>query len=190
MPTGVYHRTEEYCNKMSLIMQGKPKIHSLGCVCVICIGKRGELKGKNHPVYGKHWKGVVRTGEANNFFGKKHSVETKKHWSEIRKGQQLGEEHPNWNGGSSFYPYPVKFNFELKEFIRERDGRICQAPGCNKTEQQNGRKLDVHHINYIKEDISLYNLISLCTICHLKTNFNREYWQPIFEEKNCAWLGT
>jgi hypothetical protein len=34
------------------------------------------------------------SGEKNGFYGKKHSLETKKHWSEIRKGRYVGADHP------------------------------------------------------------------------------------------------
>lgn len=39
----------------------------------------------------EHFKGLF-VGEKNPFFGRKHSDETKKHWSEIRKGRKESEE--------------------------------------------------------------------------------------------------
>ena len=62
----------------------------------------------------------------------------------------------------------------LKEKIRDRDNHECQL--CNKKEIDYYRKLDVHHIDYNKEHYNENNLITLCQICHLKTNFNRDYW--------------
>src|ERR1035438_114359 len=51
---------------------------------------------------------------------------------------------------------------ELKENIRDRDGRQCMI--CRKPE---GRiKLCVHHISHNKEDSTESNLISLCRGCH------------------------
>ena len=97
---------------------------------------------------------------------------------------RTGVEHPAYVHGESHLPYPIEFNGELKESIRERDNRICQL--CDKTEEQNGRKLDIHHIDYIKENNSEYNLISLCKSCHMKTNCGkekREYWKQLFERK-------
>jgi len=91
------------------------------------------------------------------------------------------EKHPNWLGGISFEPYGIEFNDELKEKIRERDGHICQMPGCNKRE--NGEAHSVHHINYNKKDNRPENLISLCRSCHQKTNFDRNYWQSYFTNK-------
>lgn len=82
------------------------------------------------------------------------------------------ENHPRWNGGSSFEPYPQMFNREFKRMIRERDNYTCAI--CGK------RGKCVHHINYVKDDICPTNCITLCRSCHSKTNVNREYWQELF----------
>ncbi len=60
--------------------------------------------------------------------------------------------------------YGKDFTEDLKEKIRNRSGRICED--CGKTEKQNKKKLDVHHINGNKHDNQEGNLIPLCTICH------------------------
>jgi len=86
-----------------------------------------------------------------------------------------GENHPNWNGGSSTLPYPFGFNKVLKENIKKRDNHKCMI--CNKETQ----KLAIHHIDYNKNNIDLCNLISLCYSCHPKTNFNRENWIKFFD---------
>jgi len=85
---------------------------------------------------------------------------------------------PNWRGGLSLQIYPIGWTKRLRELIRERDNYECQL--CNKSEKKNGRKLSVHHIDYDKENLDPNNLISLCTVCHSKTNFNREFWETIF----------
>ena len=38
------------------------------------------------------------------------------------------------------------------------------------------RKLDVHHIDYNKQNCKENNLISLCQNCHITTNGNRDFW--------------
>lgn len=86
-----------------------------------------------------------------------------------------GENSPLWKGGLSFDPYCPKFNESLKEIIRERDNRTCQL--CNTKE--NGKKLCVHHIHYDKENCAP-DLISLCTRCSTKVNFNRDYYETLF----------
>lgn len=88
------------------------------------------------------------------------------------------EGNPRWLGGISFETYPAAWREELRELIRTRDLRICQV--CGKSEVDNGRKLDVHHINYNKDNLNNENLISLCKSCHCKTTSNREYWQSYF----------
>ena len=75
----------------------------------------------------------------------------------------------------SLEPYPWKWDSELKDTIKDRDGNKCRE--CNST-----KKLRVHHINYIKTDCRHDNLITLCNSCHSKTNVNREYWKDRYEK--------
>lgn len=67
-----------------------------------------------------------------------------------------------------------------KEQIRFRDRYTCQI--CGVPEAECRRKLDIHHIDYDKENLSHRNLISLCHSCHTKTNFNRDKWRAFFEQ--------
>lgn len=87
-----------------------------------------------------------------------------------------GKNSHMWLGGKSREPYPITFNNLLKKQIRERD-KCCKLCG---TKQQT-KPLDVHHIDYIKDNISKDNLISLCRSCHTKTNTDREYWMKKFK---------
>lgn len=94
------------------------------------------------------------------------------------------ENNPNWKGGVSSEPYCILFNKEFKERVREFFGRQCFE--CNKTEKENGRKLDVHHINYDKmvccnDVIPLF--AALCHGCNGKANGNRKYWEEHFTQK-------
>ena len=109
-----------------------------------------------------------------------YSEDRLKQMSEFMK-TRIGEKANNWRGGLSFEPYSFEFNNQLKYKIRERDNFICQFPNCGIKE--NGRVHDCHHINYTKKDSKPENLITLCLSCHMKTNFNREYWQNYFEMK-------
>ncbi len=88
-----------------------------------------------------------------------------------------GADHPNWTGGSSFFPYPPEFNKLLKKAVRDRDGRSCIVCGYN----ENGRRHSIHHIDYDKKNNNMRNLVTLCVPCHTKTNSNRAKWQSIFE---------
>jgi hypothetical protein len=52
---------------------------------------------------------------------------------------------------------------------------------CGVPETECKSKLAIHHIDYFKQNISQFNLISLCKRCHTKTNFNREHWKKFFQ---------
>jgi len=89
---------------------------------------------------------------------------------------KAGSNNANWRGGKSFEPYPVTWNFRLREAIRNRDGRTCQI--CGKLEGK--ERMAVHHIDYDKKNIVPGNLVALCHTCHCKTNSNRERWREFF----------
>ncbi len=134
---------------------------------------------------------LFHKGRMNGRLGKKHTEEAKRKMSLSHKGKKLTEEHKRklsishqgaksclWRGGISFEPYGLEFNENLKEVIRNRDRRKCQI--CEKTELENKRRLQIHHIDYNKRNNNPNNLISLCLICHMKTNHNRDYWNSYF----------
>lgn len=133
---------------------------------------------------------LVTQGDKNPFYGKKHTKET----IENMKGKnnpmygirRFGEEAPNWQGGSSFEEYDIKFNKQLKQFIKQRDNLTCQNPNCK---IKNIKELHIHHIDYDKQNNNLDNLITLCECCHSKTNGKKkrdyyiEFYQNIMIDK-------
>lgn len=135
-----------------------------------------SMSGKNHPNFGKHLPEETKLKQREKKLG---ISLTKEHKQKISDAT-IGENNPRWLGGIAYLPYCYKFNNKLKEEIRERDGRICQ--NCGKTEEENGRKLDVHHIHYDKDNC-YPDLISLCRICNTIANSNRTYWEEHFMEK-------
>jgi len=70
--------------------------------------------------------------------------------------------------------YPPDFNEGLKEEIKQRDGYECQ--NCGATE-----RLDIHHIDYNKGNLSPWNLITLCKSCNMKANHNKTYWKKFYQ---------
>jgi len=102
--------------------------------------------------------------------------ETKRKISKTLMGR-TGRLCPNWRGGISSYP-PI-FNEQLKKVVRECNDFICQI--CFK--KQKGKRLDVHHIDYDKDNCCLDNLVSLCHSCHSETGTNREAWKRILGSK-------
>ncbi len=136
---------------------------------------RSRKVSHNQPKY------IDKLVRAN--LGKKATKETKKKLSEVHKGLNAGEKHPNWQGGKSFEPYGLEFNRKLKEIIRKRDGYRCQECFRHQDElfvnTKSGirpRKLYIHHIDYNKRNNNPQNLVSLCLSCHLQTNWDREDW--------------
>jgi len=112
-------------------------------------------------------------GEKNPMFGKKRS----KHSSELASLKLSKDKNPNWRGGVSYGLYCEKFNKKFREYIRNKYNRTCIL--CDKKEQDNKRKLNVHHIDYNKNSIcngKEWPFIPLCTICHTKTNHYRYKW--------------
>jgi len=170
------------------------------------LGNKNSFYGKSHSEENKKNWSKSKQGSNNPFYGKKHTPETieklrqnrlknptyNKHPKDCHCPFCYGlsrEKNPNWRGGISFEPYHLGWTKTFKEQIRFRDEYKCQV--CGKPEVENIRKLDVHHIDYIKQNISPLNLISLCKTCHSKTKFNRNYWIEFFKPftLNLAWNG-
>lgn len=91
---------------------------------------------------------------------------------------KTGDKHHSWRGGISYGQYCPKFNEKVKEYIRDKYYRKCFL--CNMEEKYNGRKLDVHHIDYNKDQGCgghKWQLVPLCRSCHTRTNSNREMYE-------------
>ena len=123
-------------------------------------------------------KGFFQKGSKVNL-GRFHTQATKVKISASKKGRCGLENHPNWQGGKSFEPYPLGWTKTFKEQIRYRDGYKCQI--CGVPEIECKRKLQVHHIDYCKENLKPENLVSLCNACHTTTNYNRDFWQSVLK---------
>lgn len=174
------------------------------------IGKPAWNKGKTCPQYSgpNHWNWGNKIPQESiekmrkSLTGKKQSPELVKKRFDARAGYRHSEDtkakigmankgdnngmfnktgvlNPAWRGGISFEPYPTTWTFALREMIRNRDERKCLA--CGKPE--NGKRHDVHHIDYDKKNIAPDNLITLCVNCHRKTNYKRDQWRAFFEEQ-------
>ena len=136
--------------------------------------------GENHPNHGKKASEETKRKMSKTQAGKTHTEESKLKMSILHKGKgnpmysMSGELCPSWKGGISQQDYcPVFYDEEYKQDIRDRDGNICL--NCGKTEEQNGRKLDVHHIDYDKQNCPPKNLVTVCTSCNSQANFEREW---------------
>jgi hypothetical protein len=77
-------------------------------------------------------------------------------------------------GKKGFYVgYPPEFSAPLRAAIRKRDGYQCRLCGVP---QREAGTLHVHHIDYDVRHNAPANLISLCRVCHGKTNFALREW--------------
>jgi predicted DNA-binding protein YlxM (UPF0122 family) len=103
-----------------------------------------------------------------------NKIDIKNKFSKMRKGKK----HWNFKNWSSRKPYSTKWSDELKLKIRQRDGNKCRI--CGK--KQIKPKLDVHHIDYNKQNCKEENLISLCHRCHtITSNSKRFFWIKFFK---------
>lgn len=119
----------------------------------------------------------AQKGRISPMKGKQHSKQTKKIISESLKGKS-GELSRNWQGGLSNEEYPWYFNNLLKNKIRKRDNFKCQ--NCGILEKNYYRNLDIHHIDYNKENCKENNLIALCNKCNVNANKDRDYWYAYY----------
>jgi len=94
------------------------------------------------------------------------------------------DNHWAYNDYSSRKPYCKLWSPEFRENVRAFFGYICVE--CKKTQEENGQKLVVHHVNYLKdalckegEHVKDRLFVPLCRSCHGKTNpkSRREFYK-------------
>lgn len=107
-------------------------------------------------------------GRTSGFKGKTHTKEAKLK----NKSAHLKEYHKERNDY-----YPNEF-YNIRKEIIKRDNFKCQY--CEISNEKHLEKyncsINVHHIDYNKENCSKQNLITLCQSCNVITNGNRDYW--------------
>jgi len=176
MTRGKYIRTPEINLKSSLAQKGKKISDEMKKK--ISIANKGKIiSSETRLKMSLASKGKKQTPEhtkkvADKRRGMKLSKETCLKMSESRKGNK----NPNWRGGIDSDGYSIDWCETLKRSIRERDYYVCRI--CGKP--QGDIAHDVHHIDYDKKNCSPDNLITLCHVCHVKTNYKRDYWKQYF----------
>lgn len=156
--------------------------------------KKNKGYCSRHCSYFDNEKLVNNIGINNSFYGKKHSVATKKKISISRAGKGTkeknhnyngghwkGNKNPNWKGGVYFSFYGEDWTEDLKKFIRNRDNNRCQFPEC---EHKNFVQC-VHHIDGNKLNCQPSNLITLCKKCHQKIHVSskKEEYDNMLKEQ-------
>jgi len=114
-------------------------------------GGDGGPSGKYHPMYGNGYKIM---GKNNPFFGKHHSKEQKKKWSEDRKGTRMGDENV-------MITHNIDFSGENNPFY----GKTHSIESKNKVGEANSNMWLITHPD---NSISVYkNLRKFCTLHNL-----------------------
>jgi len=163
----------------------------LGVQLGIKNGMYGSARfGRKNPMWGRKHSAKAKEIIRIKAIGRKASDETRKNMSgripwNKDKPFLAKEKNPNWNGGSSKFPYNFGFDERLKEFIRERDNHTCR--NCQREWKKEEKAFPVHHIFYDKKDIEPNHLITLCSLCHNKSNAlkNRKYFIEKFSKLMC-----
>jgi 5-methylcytosine-specific restriction endonuclease McrA len=160
--TGRTKETHSSVMAQSIKMTGRNKENNAACLAISV-----KLTGRKT---GRSWsKGMTK--ETSPILARQ---------SEKMKGKFAREKHPNWIDGRSFIPYGDNFRI-LRKQTKERDGHTCQY--CGVEEVNYWRKLDVHHIDYNKQNGNEFNLITLCHLCNIYANKDREYWEFLYKSK-------
>ena len=177
--------SEETKEKISKSNIGKKK--SKESIEKMCKSKKGKKLSEECKIkIGNAIRGKKRSEEhkrrtSNSLKGHKVSEETRLRMSIA----QRGEKSHQWKGGISFGKYCPKFNRKVKQKNRDKYMNMCFL--CGMTEEENGRRLDVHHVDYNKLqgcDEYEWRLVPLCRSCHAKTNSDRE----MYERRICIFL--
>ncbi len=118
-------------------------------------------------------------------------------WKEYMSNRMKGINHPLCDKDyllkhghlKSYEPYCELFNKDLKERCRTWYGYACVECGTPQGANldKNGRllKLIVHHAHYDKQTCcngSPEDMVVLCPSCHVRTNYNRDYWEQHFTD--------
>ena len=146
-----------------------------------CFGRwMSARRGENHPLYNRitvpcDCCGILIEKFPSQLKTNAYHFCNSRCFGDWRIENWTGENNPLFRGGIPHYYGPNWYN--QRKCARKRDDHTCQK--CGKSEQDNGRALDVHHIipfcefdyavgeneNY-KQANELSNLISLCMSCH------------------------
>ena len=128
--------------------------------------------------YHRSPKTEFKKGSPSAFKGRNHSAETTHRissalkgvpWSEARRRAQKVRTRPVIKNDREYHP----LWHEIRRIVYKRDDWTCQECGAH---CHNNIKIQCHHIDYDINNNDLSNLITLCSSCHMKTNFKRLDW--------------
>jgi len=162
----------------------KKKLYREGKLVAWSKGLRGiKTKPNGIPAWNKGLKGIYKDSEetkrkkAKAFLGKKHSMETIKRLSDMKKGSN----NPAWKGGITpgyLLERRSLRNRLWRESVFGRDNYICQISGEKGNLNANHIKRFVDHLNLRYE---INNGITLSKNCHTGLVNNHELeWESYF----------
>lgn len=144
----------------------------------IAIGKMISSKSGHKP------SSEARKNMAKGQMGRKHSQEARERNSAGQQGQDY--DAGEWTGfatSCSNDKYCSKFDNEIRKFVRDKYNNCDYISGIPATICNSGRKLDVHHVDYNKNqgcDGHEWRLIPLSVVNHARTRGNRDFWNRLF----------
>lgn len=96
-----------------------------------------------------------------------------------------GQNNGRYIHGQGNFPYPNGWTKTLKESILKRDNYTCQNCGLTSIEHKKlyNKEINVHHIDYNKENLKKSNLIIVCQKCNIKANTKIYYWFAYYTYK-------
>ena len=151
--TNIQHRCEECGNKITC--------QAIKCKC--CGNKRKFTK--------------IR--KINISIGTKRTMQR----PEVKE-KMSGKNNPCYIHGNGYKGYSLEFR-KIRDKIRQRDSFTCQNLDCNCTQEEHfkkyGKDIEVHHIDYNKDNNDKDNLITLCKKCNINANWNRDYWYAYYK---------
>ncbi len=165
--------------------------HLKNCVCNFCKVSRGEMTGKKHHNYKDGLSN--KNGICIDCKNKTSSLRYKRciKCSNILENNSMfnvhrfGKSNPNYIDGRSLENYPSEYDEQLRNKIKKRDNYECKGKNCSITQEEHyiiyGRDIEIHHIDYNKQNCNENNLITLCKQCNLRANHNREFWLKYFK---------
>lgn len=130
--------------------------------------KRPWQCGENHP----RWVGGAKERSYRNKYNimRRHKLGISKYYAgEIRRHKAVVMKNKEYSESWHF----------IRRAIYKRDEWKCQecfVKCVTKDHKDTKRKICCHHIDYNEKNNSPRNLITMCTSCHAKTNFDRLFW--------------
>lgn len=165
--------------KLRYVVDPKIELPFCECGCGERVSRLGNkfinhhnIGDKNHPSLGRH--NSEKTIQKMSVSAKNRlpvTEETKQKISKANKGKFCGENHWNWQGGTSCEPYCIIWtNKEFKQAIRDRDNNIAWDIGYW---YKGG--LSLHHIDYDKKNCAFNNIITVSKGMNTTANYHKKF---------------